>query len=144
MNVKEKEKPRSYNNITTEERTDTHPSYWLWLQSQIHATQHCTAAAEHIMDKMPVTLIRERTSCRVEVLITEPLQQPFNRCSTHLICLIPLRYQSGWWKWSSSTGPKSIINKTLWMPFVYRGGNENKWPTQQTAHRGAGFLFGCI
>lgn len=45
-----------------------------------------------LMDNTPVSLIQQQTSCRVEGLITEPLQRPFNRYSTHHICLIPLRY----------------------------------------------------
>lgn len=32
----------------------------------------------------------------VEALIADPLQWPFHRCHAHLICLIPLRYQSVW------------------------------------------------
>lgn len=52
-----------------------------------------TERQQNLMDKMPVSVIQWETSCRVEGLITETLQWPFNRRSTHHMCLIPLRFQ---------------------------------------------------
>lgn len=52
-----------------------------------------TERQQNLMDKMPVSVIQWETSRRVEGLITETLQWPFNRRSTHHMCLIPLRYQ---------------------------------------------------
>lgn len=52
-----------------------------------------TERQQNLMDRMPVSVIQWETSRRVEGLITETLQWPFNRRSTHHMCLIPLRYQ---------------------------------------------------
>lgn len=51
-----------------------------------------TVQQPNVMDKTPVPLIQSQTSCRMEGLITELLQTPFNWCFTHHICFIPLNY----------------------------------------------------